>query len=78
MLSADHLLQRIVDVGEIDPYLPEEGDQVKSLVKNSTEEAGVVLKLDEEDNALVRFPDNTEVTYQIDFLCKVAKVEDFS
>jgi hypothetical protein len=47
-------------------------------VKDSTEEQGLVLQLDEEDNALVRFPDNSTQTYQIDFLCKVAKAEDFS
>jgi hypothetical protein len=41
-------------------------------VKNSTEEQGLVLQLDEEANALVRFPDGSQVTYQIDFLCKVA------
>ncbi len=67
-----------MDIGEIDPYLPEEGDEVKSLVKGSTEEQGRVLQLDEEDNALVRFPDNSEAIYQIDFLCKVANKEDFA
>ena len=72
------MFQRIVDISEIDPYLPEEGDEVKSLVKSSTEEQGRVQHLDEEDNALVRFPDNTEATFQIDFLCKVARGEDFA
>jgi len=61
---------RIVPVKEVEVELPEEGDKVKSLVWGSPPEVGVVVSLDDDDNAVVQFKEEQK-TIQIDMLCKV-------
>jgi len=61
---------RIVQVAEVEVELPEEGDQVKSLIWGSPPEVGDVISLDDDDNAVVKFREEQRVI-QIDLLCKV-------
>jgi len=61
---------RIVQVAEVEVELPEEGDQVKSLIWGSPSEVGDVISLDDDDNAVVKFREEQRVI-QIDLLCKV-------
>ena len=41
-LEGTGLSQRIVDVGELEPFMPEEGDKVKLLIQGGVEEVGQV------------------------------------
>ena len=41
-LEGSGLSQRIVDVAELEPFMPEEGDMVKLLVPGEVEEPGQV------------------------------------
>jgi len=62
---------RIVPVKELEPALPEEGDNVKSLVWGSVSDVGEVITLDDQDNAVVRFSEGREENIQIEMICKV-------
>ena len=63
----------IVGVDDLEPSLPEEGDTVKSLLWDDLTEAGTVLSIDDQDNAVIKVcGDNKEsIKCQIDKLCKV-------
>jgi len=67
--------QRIVDLAELEPFMPEEGDQVKLLLHATREDVGEVLRMDEEDVCEVRFKDGIH-SYQIDHLCKISQTTE--
>merc|ERR1711915_329677 len=61
-----------VSVRDLEPSLPEEGDTVKSLLWDDLTDAGKVLSIDDDDNAVIKLSDKEETkTCQIDKLCKV-------
>ena len=60
-----------VNVADLEPSLPEEGDQVKSLVWEERSGVGTVVNIDDDDNAVIKFTDEARVSYQLEKLCKV-------
>ena len=64
-----------VSADNVEPSLPEEGDRVKILVWDAGEESGLVLTIDEDDNAKVEVggAESEAVTnvYSLEKLCKI-------
>merc|ERR1712226_285357 len=65
-------VERVVKVTDLDPGLPEEGDLVASLHPEDGEEVGHLISLDDNDEAMVKFPDTEDLRgLQVERLCKV-------
>ena len=61
-----------VNVKDLEPSLPEEGDIVKSLLWDDHSDVATVVSIDDDDNAVIKLSDTEESkTCQIDKLCKV-------
>ena len=60
-----------VNVSDLEPSLPEEGDEVKSLVWEESSGVGNVVSIDDDDNAVIKFSDEAQVSCQLEKLCKV-------
>ena len=60
----------LVQVTDLDHSMPEEGDTVRSLVWDDTEEAGTVENIDDSDEATVVFSNN-KTKCPVEKLCKV-------
>ena len=61
-----------VNVSDLEPSLPEEGDEVKSLVWEESSGVGTVVSIDDDDNAVIKFSDDeAQVSCQLEKLCKV-------
>ena len=63
--------QRTPPVDSLEPSLPEESDYVRSLIWDDCDLVGKVMSIDDDDNAIVKFSDNTILNCQVDKLCKV-------
>eukprot|EP00088_Acartia_fossae_P019164 TRINITY_DN21140_c0_g1_i2.p1 TRINITY_DN21140_c0_g1~~TRINITY_DN21140_c0_g1_i2.p1 ORF type:complete len:292 (+),score=55.43 TRINITY_DN21140_c0_g1_i2:89-877(+) len=69
-LDGAGLSERIVQVDELEPFIPEEGDLAKLLLPDHTEQHGKVLSLDDDDIAEIEFEKHI-YRVKIDHLCKV-------